>query len=525
MDEELLDFTKLKYVLYARKSTDDPQRQVRSIDDQILECTNLAKQLRLNVVDTLKEMKSAKSPNQRPIFSQMLKDIRAGKYDAILAWNPDRLARNMLEAGMIIDMADSGVIQDFKFVTHVYSPDANGKMLLGMSFVLSKQYSDDLSQKVTRGVRRSLAEGKALNSKHGYTRDDRGLQTPDDNNFNLICDAWQMRKEDTSLEDIANYMNKNGYGRLIKSSGKKVKMNKNILSELFHDPFYYGLLIQAGEEADLRTLYDFKPAVTEENYFAIQQLSGRKIKPFKGTSFLPLKLMVQCSLCGNNMYAGVSKGNTKKYLFYRCDNNFCSRKKKSVRSKIIFNFVYKFLEDGLSFTENEYNKYYNNLKRLSDAQRETIARQIHNMNGTLILNRSEIKQIGLGLLRNNVKDNVREIGQTKIDDLERQNEELRGDIEKLNSQITNPETDKLSFEQVLNLSKNAGKIIKSGNAATKDVLCRYIFLNFVVDDEKVLSYQLKPPFDEILKTKKSAFVGERGLEPPTSRSQTERSTN
>ena len=33
MDDEL-DFTKLKYALYARKSTDDPQRQVRSIGDQ-----------------------------------------------------------------------------------------------------------------------------------------------------------------------------------------------------------------------------------------------------------------------------------------------------------------------------------------------------------------------------------------------------------------------------------------------------------------------------------------------------------
>ena len=34
MDEEL-DFSRFKYVLYARKSTDDPQRQVRSIGDQI----------------------------------------------------------------------------------------------------------------------------------------------------------------------------------------------------------------------------------------------------------------------------------------------------------------------------------------------------------------------------------------------------------------------------------------------------------------------------------------------------------
>lgn len=31
MDEQELDFSQFKYVLYARKSTDDPQRQVRSI--------------------------------------------------------------------------------------------------------------------------------------------------------------------------------------------------------------------------------------------------------------------------------------------------------------------------------------------------------------------------------------------------------------------------------------------------------------------------------------------------------------
>lgn len=47
MDEQELDFTKFKYVLYARKSTDDPQRQVRSIGDQIFECKQLAARLGL----------------------------------------------------------------------------------------------------------------------------------------------------------------------------------------------------------------------------------------------------------------------------------------------------------------------------------------------------------------------------------------------------------------------------------------------------------------------------------------------
>ena len=45
MDNDI-DLTKLKYVLYARKSTDDPERQVRSVEDQIAECEHLAMRLR-----------------------------------------------------------------------------------------------------------------------------------------------------------------------------------------------------------------------------------------------------------------------------------------------------------------------------------------------------------------------------------------------------------------------------------------------------------------------------------------------
>ncbi len=92
MEDDELDITKLKYVLYARKSTDDPQRQVRSIGDQIFECKQLAARLGINVVKVLEETKSAKKPNKRPIFRQMLNDLKKGIYDGILAWNPDRLA-------------------------------------------------------------------------------------------------------------------------------------------------------------------------------------------------------------------------------------------------------------------------------------------------------------------------------------------------------------------------------------------------------------------------------------------------
>lgn len=160
-DEPQIDVTKLRYVLYARKSTDDPKRQLRSIPDQIDECEFLAKSKGLRIVKVLKEEKSAKTPGKRKVFDQMIAGIEAGTYDAILAWNPDRLARNMIEGSKILNLADDGTIKDLKFVTHYFTNDASGKMLLGISFVMADYYSRNLSQNVTRGVRKGLKEGKS----------------------------------------------------------------------------------------------------------------------------------------------------------------------------------------------------------------------------------------------------------------------------------------------------------------------------------------------------------------------------
>lgn len=95
-DEQELDLKTLKYVMYVRKSTEGAERQVRSIDDQKKECYDLAKRLGLNVIDVIPEEKSAKIPNKRPAFKDMLKRIRAKEFDAVIAWHPDRLARNMI---------------------------------------------------------------------------------------------------------------------------------------------------------------------------------------------------------------------------------------------------------------------------------------------------------------------------------------------------------------------------------------------------------------------------------------------
>src|SRR5665213_1284406 len=179
-DDETIDLTTLRYVLYARKSRQD-EEQARSIPDQISDCEELAQRLGLNVVEVIREKQSAKTPRKRPLFNDMLKRIGT-EFDAILTWHPDRLARNMVEAGRLIHMLDTGRLKDIRFHSHQFSNDANGKMLLGMLFVFSKQYSDDLSDKVNRGVQGNLSEGKSAGTpKLGYTRDEvTGLYKPNE---------------------------------------------------------------------------------------------------------------------------------------------------------------------------------------------------------------------------------------------------------------------------------------------------------------------------------------------------------
>ena len=131
----------LRYVLYARKSSEDVGAQAKSLPDQIKDCLDYAENKGIVVVDTLKESHSAKISGRRPVFAKMLKDLEAGKYDGILAWHPDRLARNSLEAGMIVDMVDGGKIKDLKFPTLEFTNDSSGNLLLNIMFAMSKQYS------------------------------------------------------------------------------------------------------------------------------------------------------------------------------------------------------------------------------------------------------------------------------------------------------------------------------------------------------------------------------------------------
>ncbi len=149
----------MKYFLYARKSTDEDDRQVLSIEAQLTELREFAAKEKLEIVEEFVENKTAKVPG-RPVFNKMIEKIELGGPFGIAAWHPDRLARNSIDGGKIIYLVDTGKIVTMKFPTFWFDATPQGKFMLNIAFGQSKYYIDNLSENIKRGIRQKLRRGE-----------------------------------------------------------------------------------------------------------------------------------------------------------------------------------------------------------------------------------------------------------------------------------------------------------------------------------------------------------------------------
>lgn len=208
-----VDTKTLRYALYVRKSTTSEDRQASSIEDQIRDCMErIITPGNLNVVKIYQESFSAKIADTRDEFNSMMSAIENGRIDGVVAWHPDRLARNMKEAGSVIDFVDRGLIKDLQFPTFTFENSPAGKMLLGITFVMAKQYSEHLAESVDRGNKRAVEDGEFIGKfKHGYVINSQRQFEPDPHNFAKIKHMFEMALDGCSQKEIREWINSQGY--------------------------------------------------------------------------------------------------------------------------------------------------------------------------------------------------------------------------------------------------------------------------------------------------------------------------
>ena len=148
----------MRYFHYCRKSHEEDDRQALSIESQRKEYVRVFGSAGLEIVEVLEEALTAKVPG-RPIFSAMLDRIERGEADGIIAWAPDRLARNSIDAGRVIYMLDRGTLRDLKFTNYTFENNSQGKFVLQIMLANSKYHSDTLSANIRMASRTKLANG------------------------------------------------------------------------------------------------------------------------------------------------------------------------------------------------------------------------------------------------------------------------------------------------------------------------------------------------------------------------------
>ena len=88
-----------------------------------------------------------------------MQKVEKGQVGGIIAWHPDRLARNSIDGGKIIYLLDTGKLLDLKFPTSWFENTPQVKFMLNISFGQSKYYVDNLSENVERGLRQKIRNG------------------------------------------------------------------------------------------------------------------------------------------------------------------------------------------------------------------------------------------------------------------------------------------------------------------------------------------------------------------------------
>ena len=514
-----------RYIIYARKSTDANDKQTRSLGDQITECQELAKRQELQVIGIVQESESAKEPDIRRKFRKILEDIQRGNYEGIISWHPDRLARNMKEAGEVIDLLDKNIIKELKFPSYTFENSPNGKMVLGMTFVISKQYSDQLGVNVKRGNERSIEEGRFIGNKppHGYIKDPNFFLRPDGHNYALMKEAFQMRiTRKAPLDEIAEFLNKNKYSG-INPSGDRVfyKMNKKRLSEIMSNPVYVGYLMHGKNLAILPDLYEFLPMISEDDYWAINKRSPFDVKVNsnfrlynamrRGVRAELFRKMVICGECDKTMSATITKKSTgKSYFFFRCETKGCKRKGKGTRANIVREFIVDFLQKNNIASKKTYEHFHEKIKILQkeknvqyNASLNTIRKSNQKLKEKASGYRDYIPQIKDKAVQedyeNQLKQTLKDISTQEV-----RMSELKSALEQ-NKQVI------LDYQKFLELFQNlAQRVAKTKKMDELNYIGKLIFLNFTIKDQKVASYKLKPPFQGAAKVALCAFSSNGG---------------
>jgi DNA invertase Pin-like site-specific DNA recombinase len=322
---EVVAVTKVRYCLYARKSTEDSsEKQALSIESQVKEMRAIAERDGLEIVDIRRESHSAKDSGQRPVFEELLADIGRGRYTGILTWAPDRLSRNAGDLGSVVDLMDQHSLIEIRTYGQSFKNSPNEKFLLMILCSQAKLENDNKSINVKRGLRTrcemGLRPGPPIMGYLNEKRMDKKCQVIIDVDRapiikkmfeKVVYEKWSGRKVYHWLKFDLNFKTPKGNKGLTLSN----------IYQVLQNPFYYGVFEYPVKSGNWYT-GQHEPLISKELFDQVQTQIKSQFVRSENKEFAFTKLM-SCGLCDSGVCADEKfkkqkNGNVHRHVYYGC---------------------------------------------------------------------------------------------------------------------------------------------------------------------------------------------------------------
>lgn len=483
----------MRYFVYCRKSTESEDRQVLSLDSQRSEIERFfGNQPSIEIIEVLSEARSAKAPG-RPIFDQMIKRVEKGEAEGIIAWHPDRLARNSVDGGRIIYLLDQRVLKDLKFASASFENSPNGKMMLSTLFTFSKYYVDNLSENVKRGNRTKVERGWRPGPVPAGYRNCKETKTiiPDPEQFPLVQKLFRLALTEayTVKQLLVKANDEWGYRtpKHKRSGGRPLALSS--LYKILANPYYTGHFVWNGK------LYPGKhtPMITTAEFQQLQKWLGRPGTEKPQRYRFPFTGMIRCGACGL-MITAEHKINRygSRYTYYHCTKRNIGERcaQPSVEAEALEGQIVEFLT-SLQIDANIHHFLVDSAlevgkaeqdKQLIQAQLERSLAQVRQQRDTLI----DLRVRGL------VSDEEFTQRRQKLYLDETSLTERAGALDRADNWF---EPAKL----LISFSNRAAECFLTGDEEAKRLILKTVSANLSMTDKK-LSIQAAEPFTMIAKS-------------------------
>jgi len=314
-------------VIYARYSSHAQKEE--SIEQQVDACLKFAEGNGFEVIDVYSDKAISGKRETRAAYQRMLRDAERGRFQSIIAYKSNRIARNMLNALQFeAKMANFGVT--ILYAQEEFGDNAAGRFALRMMMNVNQFYSENMAEDIMRGMRDNAHECKVNNGvlPFGYKKGEDGRYAIVPEEAAVVKEIYVKTSEGIPFVDIISELNARGIKT--RTGGE---WNKNSFSKLLSNERYIGVYTWS----DIRIENGIPNIIDKELFYAVQerlrtkkQARGRHRE--NGDYLLTGKLF--CGKCGAAM-VGMSGtgGSGAKHYYYACQSvrGDKSCDKKSVR--------------------------------------------------------------------------------------------------------------------------------------------------------------------------------------------------